>query len=311
MKLAISTIMLLTLGACDTSGIAVNSTSKVIYKGRFSMKMESDFDHAARAIPGSLKTLETFHVAHPKNELIRSLLAEGYCQYATAFVDDEWEIAQFIEKDYDKADYIAGRVTKHYIRCMNYGLSILGKKFEKTLFNGTQEEIAKAISKVGKSKRTALLWTAVGLAGSINKNKDNMTLISYVSTVKEMMFRVLEIDAKSPPKDPTQVALPHMIMGMLYAAQSPAMGGKPDLALKHFKMAIDATKNAEGQSRYLLAKVNLARRLYVAQQNRELFRTTLMEVLRTDPAIWPEQRLANEVAHRRAYRYLKLEKEWF
>ena len=41
------------------------------------------------------------------------------------------------------------------------------------------------------------------------------------------------------------------------------------------------------------------------------FRKTLVEVLQTDPAIWPEQRLANEIAHRRARRYLKQEKEWF
>ena len=34
-------------------------------------------------------------------------------------------------------------------------------------------------------------------------------------------------------------------------------------------------------------------------------------VLQTDPAIWPEQRLANEIAHRRARRYLAMEKELF
>ena len=46
-------------------------------------------------------------------------------------------------------------------------------------------------------------------------------------------------------------------------------------------------------------------------QDRELFHKTLIEVLQTDPAIWPEQRLANEIAHRRAKRYLKQEKDLF
>lgn len=305
--------LILTSGmlGCDTSGFAVNSTAKVIYKGRASMKMETDYDHAARAIPASLKTLETFHIAHPKNPLVRTMLAEGYCQYATAFVDDEWEIAQFIEKDYDKADYVAARVTKAYVRCMNYGLSLLGKKFESALLNGTPEEIEKVVSKVGSGKRAALLWTAVGLAGSINKNKDNMALIAHLGSVKVMLTRILTLDEKSPPKDPSQIALPHMVMGMVYAAQSPALGGDPALSKKHFELASEATKNESGQPRYLLAKVNFARRLLVAQQKREEFRSTLMQVLRTDPAIWPEQRLANELAHRRALRYLKLEKEWF
>jgi hypothetical protein len=46
-------------------------------------------------------------------------------------------------------------------------------------------------------------------------------------------------------------------------------------------------------------------------QDKEMFRDQLVQVLQTDPAIWPEQRLANEIAHRRAKRYLKLEKEFF
>jgi hypothetical protein len=61
----------------------------------------------------------------------------------------------------------------------------------------------------------------------------------------------------------------------------------------------------------LLARVLLARRYAVMMQDKKLFRDTLVKVLQTDPAIWPEQRLANEVAHRRARRYLKMEKEWF
>ena len=46
-------------------------------------------------------------------------------------------------------------------------------------------------------------------------------------------------------------------------------------------------------------------------QDRKLFHDELVKVLQTDPAIWPEQRLANEIAHRRARRYLSQEKELF
>ncbi len=60
-----------------------------------------------------------------------------------------------------------------------------------------------------------------------------------------------------------------------------------------------------------LAKVNYARRVGVMTQNRQFFHDELVKVLQTDPAIWPEQRLANEIAHRRARRYLSQEKELF
>jgi hypothetical protein len=34
-------------------------------------------------------------------------------------------------------------------------------------------------------------------------------------------------------------------------------------------------------------------------------------VIETPPSVWPEQRLANEVAHRKARRYLSKEKDIF
>ena len=48
-----------------------------------------------------------------------------------------------------------------------------------------------------------------------------------------------------------------------------------------------------------------------ADAARQAFHDTLVKVLETPPSIWPEQRLANEIAHRRARRYLKQEKELF
>ena len=43
----------------------------------------------------------------------------------------------------------------------------------------------------------------------------------------------------------------------------------------------------------------------------EQLAAVMHKVLQTDPAVWPEQRLANEIAHRKARRYLRLEKELF
>ena len=55
----------------------------------------------------------------------------------------------------------------------------------------------------------------------------------------------------------------------------------------------------------------MARTYAVINQKQDVFHDTLVEVLRTSPAIWPEQRLANELAHVKARRYLKQEKDWF
>jgi hypothetical protein len=44
---------------------------------------------------------------------------------------------------------------------------------------------------------------------------------------------------------------------------------------------------------------------------REFFHQTLVQVLETSPAVYPDQRLANEIAHVRAKHYLAREKELF
>jgi hypothetical protein len=101
-------------------------------------------------------------------------------------------------------------------------------------------------------------------------------------------------------------ALPHFALARILNSRGEALGGNPEQGLRHFKRAIELT-----DGKFLMAKAYLARDYARMKQDKKLFHDTLVEVLQTDPAIWPEQRLANEIGHRRARRYLKLEKEWF
>ncbi len=55
----------------------------------------------------------------------------------------------------------------------------------------------------------------------------------------------------------------------------------------------------------------LARIYAVTVRDEALFTRLLIEVLRTSPAVFPEQRLANEIAHRKARRYLAAKSRWF
>src|SRR5215213_5675497 len=110
--------LVLGLGACDMGKLTVNTTSKVLVRAQPAIKMESDYELASRAIPGTLKTIEGFWVVNPDNDSLTGLLAEGYCQYGTAFVEDEWEQAD-IAKNFDRKDELSARATKMFVRCMN------------------------------------------------------------------------------------------------------------------------------------------------------------------------------------------------
>ena len=55
----------------------------------------------------------------------------------------------------------------------------------------------------------------------------------------------------------------------------------------------------------------MAYRVGLQTNDQKFFHDNLVKVLETPPSIWPEQRLANEIAHRRARRYLSHEKDLF
>ena len=164
----------------------------------------------------------------------------------------------------------------------------------------------KLIKDTGAGKRTPMMWAAIGLASAINQNKDNIEMVAQFETAQKMLLRVVEMDAKHTPSDRALAALPHVALGMVYSARGKELGGDAEKAAAHFKKALELTSD-----RFLLARVQYARRVGVMTQDRKLFHDELLKVLQTDPAIWPEQRLANEIAHRRARRYLSLEKELF
>lgn len=297
-------VLITSLSGCNIQKLTVNTTSKVLVKAQPALKQEPDYDMAARAIPASLKTVEGFHMVDPENKRLVKILAEGYCQYATGFIEDEWETAS-LEKKFDEAEYQSQRATKAFIRCMGYGLELLGGDWKKAVA-GKNEDFIKKVSGVGKDDRDGLLWVGVGLAGAINQNKDDIQLVAHLPKARAIFERIAQLDEGDGDRDPALRALPHIALASMAVALSKAMGGNPALGQKHFQRAMEITQN-----KFLLAKVFYARRYAVAVQDRALFEKALVEVLQTDPAIWPEQRLANEIAHRRARRYLKNEKEWF
>jgi hypothetical protein len=304
-------VLLLLAGGCTSFLIhtASGPTSEILERAQSSLQMESDYELAARAIPGALKTIEGFYVADASRGKLRAILAEGYCQYGTAFVEDEWELAKFAGK-LDEAKEQSRRASKMFTRCMNYALQDMPDGFAKAIF-GKPEQAHVAIQNIGWDDRRAMLWVAAGLGGMVNHNLDNPDMLAYVSVAKEMFERIVVIDKAHRPSDCNSaclvhLALPHIALGMLNSAASKEFGGKADVATAEFQEALRITGD-----KMLLARVLLAYRVGLMTGNRKLFHDELAKVLQTDPAIWPEQRLANEVAQRRARRYLSHEKELF
>jgi hypothetical protein len=93
---------------------------------------------------------------------------------------------------------------------------------------------------------------------------------------------------------------------MIHSGRAKSMGGDPELAKASFQRALDITGD-----KFLLARTLMAYRVGLQTNDQKFFHDNLVKVLETPPSIWPEQRLANEIAHRRARRYLSHEKDIF
>ncbi len=307
MRLALFAIGL--LSACSLpENLAMKSTTKILAKAQPGLQQEADFELARTAIPGALKTVEGFWVAGPPEDArkrLERILTEGYCQYGTGFVEDDWEAAKF-KKDLDAIEYHNNRSTHIFTRCLNFSLALLGKRWQKEIFEAP-DVVTKLLKDTGKGHRFELMFAGAALGGLVNHNLTRVEMIGYLGTVQAIMERVVEIDnTKGAPKNLAHAALPHVALGMIHSARAKSMGGEPEKAKAAFEKALEITGG-----KFLLARTLMAYRVGLQTNDRKFFHDNLVKVLETPPSIWPEQRLANEIAHRRARRYLSYEKELF
>ena len=216
MRLSALVILTALLASCSIGeSLAFKSTSKILVRAQPSLQMESDYELARAAIPGALKTVEGFWVAGPPDDAAERLvriLTEGYCQYGTGFVEDDWEVATFA-KDLPAIAYHNARASNIFTRCLNFSLKLLGKRWQKEIF-GTPEQVAKLVADTGKGHRFELMFAGAALGGLVNHNLSRIEMISYLDTVKAIVNRVIEIDTKSgPPKNKAHAALPYLALG--------------------------------------------------------------------------------------------------
>lgn len=305
LALVLVSIAMIAGAGCDIGKLTVNTTSKVLARGQTALQQESDYELARRAIPGTLKTVEAFWTVDPENPRLIKILTEGFCQYGTGFVEDEWEEAR-LAQDLDAAEYHSARATKMFNRCLNYALLALGKRWQRDLF-GDLDTVTKLLrAEGGPSKRFAMTFAGLALGSIINHNLSRMEMLGYLPTVELVLNHVIELDKRHPPENRAHAALPYIALGMLHTGRPVAMGGQPDRARGYFEQALQLT-----DGKFLLARTLMAYRVGLAKGDRTFFHDQLKQVLETAPSVWPEQRLANEVAHRKARRYLSKEKDLF
>ncbi|WAR45383.1 TRAP transporter TatT component family protein [Methylomonas rapida] len=143
-----------------------------------------------------------------------------------------------------------------------------------------------------------LYGIATAWAAWIQANKDNWNAIAQLAQVKLLMQRVLELD------DTYKQGNAHVYMGVLESLVPENLGGKPELAQRHFQRA-SALAPDNLMTRVLYAK-HYARMVF----DRDLHDTLLKSTLNAKPTA-PGLTLINTLAQQQAQQLLDSADDYF
>ena len=268
----------LMLAGCSPGRFAVQAALPLVGSQILAMQEERDPALAEKAIPGNLKMLEGLLKQDPDNTWILENLAEGFCGYAFSFLEDTEP----------------GRASSLYERGKDYALraTIIRTGREKWQ-DLSLDEWSLALNNVEVAHQPALFWLGQCWGGWLMQNLDSVEAFADIPRLEGLMKKVHELDPAF------HYAGPHLFLGAFYGGRSRMLGGNPEKSRHHFEKALALT-----EKKFLLVRLLFAKTYAVQNQNRELFESQLQAVVNAPPDLFPEQRLANEVARKKAAQLL-------
>jgi hypothetical protein len=290
------------VAGCSLNEFAVSTTAPVLFEASKAFSQESDVQFAREAAPGQLKTADGFLVSSPENRYLLEILARGYLEYAFGFLEDDLESMPDDAARHAEREHLAERCTVLYDRALGYALRDLGTygKGVQAAFKKDTASLEAAIAELPKAAAPALLFAGQALASAINLNRADIARVAELPKAVALIKRSYALDKTY------YNGIAAMTLGLINASQGKALGGDPDASKRYFEEAIAVT-----HGKYLLARVMMARFYAVIVQDRALFEKLLKEAMATPADVLPTQRLPNELAHRRAARYLKQAEDLF
>ncbi len=269
---------------------AATSTLKILQASQTAALRVPDVELARAALPGGILQLDAFAIAYPKRREFRVLHAMALCQYATAFVFDDWETATLAARS-DEAAHAADRLAPLLASCVDANLELLPPAWRAARVRGPDAVVA-----LMPSATRAQVPQLIAIATA---DASRLALAPFARLADLPMIRAM-LERATALLPGALEARGELLLGTLAAGQSQFMGGDDGSA--YFQRA----RTLAGEQN-LLVDVLYARAVAVAHGDRALFETTLARVLAADVTRWPDRRLPNAIARQKAQRYLDAE----
>ena len=282
-------LLLLATTSCSVRRYAINMVGDALASGNSVYENDEDIDLVGEALPFGLKLMESLLAELPDHPGLLLTSCQGFVLYSYAYVHYEAEIAE--EEDLDRARVLRNRARKLYMRALAYGLHGLGRSypgFENQMLLDPQRAVELLDRKKKDRDLPFLYWSAAALGLAISASLDDASMLARLPEVEAMMNRGLELDESWADGSF------HQFKVQLAGAKV----GEPDwdLIKKHYERALELSKG-----RFAGLYLAYAEAVSVPKQNMSEFRSLVDQSLALDPDQYPENRLVNLVAQRRAH----------
>ena len=261
---------------------------------------ETDLAVARAAAPALMKLIEGLLETAPNNRELLEVVARGWAEFAFAFLEDDFESLPNDAAHADERARLTARATALYDCAFGFAARRLqddDHDIERALAADV-DTLKTRLDKLPKSAVPGLVFAGLAMSSAINMNRTDPSRAVDLPKAMALLERARTLD-------PTYYyGGAQMVLGLIYCSAPKAAGGDPARGQQLFDES-----SAQTSGRYLLPKVMAARQCAVRRGDRVAFERDLKAALATPPSprndeVGRHYNLANEVAKRRAARYL-------
>jgi len=248
-----------------------------------SMMNQKDPEIVRAGAPAYLLLLDALIETYPDDEEFLLAGSKLYGAYAGVFADNE-----------EQAKYMANRAFGYAKRGLCEEEEDLCLAVDRKV-----EDIQVELQDLDEDELPIVYGFASAWAGWIQANSSDWNAVAQLPKVKLLFSWVLKYD---PAYDQGTA---QVYMGVLESQLPPSLGGKPDIAKKHFENAIEVS-----EGKHLMAKVMFAQQYARLMFEQELHDQLLQDVLAADPEA-EGLTLINQLAKQQAKPLLDESAEYF
>jgi hypothetical protein len=232
--MVVSLLFILIFSSCSLNKMAVKSAGSLFDEASLSLEKEKNWNFLKESVPSNLMIMEGLLSIDPDNKKMLKNLIKGFGAYAfgvseTLYLEEQWSESSNTKELDSAIDY--------YGRALKYGLHYLeleGIKADSILAAQDYSQMKKLISKLLKDRdgREVLFFTAQSWGGLMNLQRGNISLLSTMGAMKNMIDSVCEVE-------PTfQFGACDIFYGAYEVSRPKTLGGNPEKGNKIFKQAM-------------------------------------------------------------------------